>query len=786
MNIRSFFVGARALKFASLASMLIPGSAAALNLVQNSGFEEARGNALPAGWTGYAPHNGATFGTTTSLAKAGTHSATIETTSDQIGILVSEPVPVAPGEELHLSCWMRARDVSTSTGGMLSLSAGFQDRYGSYITWRRKRFDLPTSSGEWFKVESTVTVPERVAKVTLQAGMRFITGCLLVDELEMHSSHTAVARFDLASAQFDPGATTLPLILIDRQPGAKHTYQLTGQPGDTSASVQAIARETSVTLPFTFSKRGKVTARVRLSAQGGGDDFETSVPGTVPALLTADPLIPTHWVLEDKGTAAFEWRVYIAEPEESRRQLSARCVLLDETSHVLASEVTSVPGLNETMLFHLGFGNKAVAKMGRADVVQSTAPAPTQPTTCTARLTITDNKGKVVATAEQPWRFIHEDDTRVTMAEDGFPRVKGKPFFPIGMYMAGNHPGLKEAGFNVLQTYSGGFAVDQGERPNNAGIQQFLDRAESAGMKALVFVNHGLATRLGRDESLRRIRMFRNHPAMLVWYEEEAVARGLKPLSWLEQLVGDMRREGPGHPVLLGDLVDYGVKIKDRSHMLPTDLMDAGIWWWYPTPPRNAPVVEDYEGENAGPALEYVPPAFLVQTETTKPLWIALQCYKKPDTTDARYPSAAEYRCQAYLSLACGAKGLFYYTGYGESGGGVFHHEEEGHWNALKTLVTELRGMEGVWMSPDAEASQRAKSSEKMLTLKTKQVGRKRVVIAVNRCNRVLKPALEIAGVSAGNSVAVLTENRSVEILSTGKLQDEFQPYAVHLYEITE
>src|SRR5205814_314938 len=83
--------------------------------------------------------------------------------------------------------------------------------------------------------------------------------------------------------------------------------------------------------------------------------------------------------------------------------------------------------------------------------------------------------------------------------------------------------------------------------------------------KTLVFVNHGLSKRLGREESLRRIRMFRNHPAMLVWYEEEAVVRGIHPLSWLKEYVDDVRREGPGHPVLIGDQSAEGAKVKDRG-----------------------------------------------------------------------------------------------------------------------------------------------------------------------------------------------------------------------------
>lgn len=746
--------------FAAVSLAVLPLNCFSVTLVKNSDFEEVRSQGTPPGWSGYAPHEAVTFGSDSSLAHSGTHSATVETTSDQVGVLVSDAVPVAPGETLHLSCWMRAKDLSTSSGGMLSLSTGYLDRYGSYFRWSRNRFAVPpiANSGEWFPVEYTVTVPERAAKATLQAGMRFVTGKLWVDELELTTSKSVALRFDMQGTTFEPGSTTLPMVLIDRA-GGGHQLQLEAQPGSASMTVESGRGETSLTVPFKFDRRGKVTARVKVSA--AGSDIETSLTGTVPPLLVADPLIPTHWVIEDAQTPALESRFYISEPADSRAQLSARAILIDANGKSLADTIVSAP-LQEINTFRITAPNNVTA-----------------PTTYTLRLLIERN-GKEAATAQLPWRFIHADETRVTMGEDGYPCVKGKPFFPIGMYMAGAHTDLKEAGFNVVQTYNA-FAVEQGERPNNQAILQFLDNAYSNGMKALVYVNHGLATRLGREESLRRIRMFRNHPAMLMWYEEEAVARGLKPLSWLEELVGDMRREGPGHPVALGDLVDYGIRVKDRSQMLPADLMDAGIWWWYPTPPRNAPIIEDYEGDNAGPALEYVPPSFLTQAKTRKPLWVALQCYKKPDTADARYPTPQEYRCQAYLSVAAGAKGLFYYTGYGEQGGGILSHPEEGHWEELKALVHELRGMEDVFMSPDAQKP--ATSNEKMLSLKTKQLAAgNRVVIAVNRCNRTLHPRIDV-NTSATKSAQVLAENRRSAI-SGGEINDDFKPYAVHVYQL--
>ena len=55
---------------------------------------------------------------------------------------------------------------------------------------------------------------------------------------------------------------------------------------------------------------------------------------------------------------------------------------------------------------------------------------------------------------------------------------------------------------------------------------EFLDSTEKAGMKALTMVPLEYAAAGEWDAFRRRIRMFRNHPALLAWDEEEGLARG--------------------------------------------------------------------------------------------------------------------------------------------------------------------------------------------------------------------------------------------------------------------
>jgi hypothetical protein len=275
--------------------------------------------------------------------------------------------------------------------------------------------------------------------------------------------------------------------------------------------------------------------------------------------------------------------------------------------------------------------------------------------------------------------------------------------------------------------------------------------------------------------------MFRNHPAALVWYEEEALARGIRDMDWLKQLTDDMRREGPGHPVGLGDTRGPTINMTEFTDHLASELMDIGTWWWYPVPPRQAPIHNDYEGSDAGPDWEYVPPSFLQNAKAKKPLWAALQCYKKPGVPDARYPTPAEYRCHAYIAITSGAKGLFYYTAIGEGNGGILHHPKEGHWDYLKKLVSELRDMSPVFMSPDAKSQ--STCDQKMISLLTKDIGNgKRVVLAVNRCIRPMDAMLQLPGTPASKA-NVRFENRTIAV-AAGAIHDRFGPYEVHIYQL--
>src|SRR5262249_27645296 len=148
----------------------------------------------------------------------------------------------------------------------------------------------------------------------------------------------------------------------------------------------------------------------------------------------------------------------------------------------------------------------------------------------------------------------------------------------------------------------------------------------------------------------------------------------------------------PNHPLVLGDTKDVIKKFQhDRSDFFPDSCMDVGVWWWYPIPLKDPDGngVDGRDGLAVGRLL--TPPSWLTPTFSRNPLGIATQAYQHP-TQNGRSPTPAEYRCMAYLGIINGAKGVFFYTGYGqkdfeENPAGLLNKPAEGHWDYVRKLV---------------------------------------------------------------------------------------------------
>jgi hypothetical protein len=261
------------------------------------------------------------------------------------------------------------------------------------------------------------------------------------------------------------------------------------------------------------------------------------------------------------------------------------------------------------------------------------------------------------------------------------------------------------------------------------------------------------------------------------------VARGLTTPANIAALYTLVRKLDPDHPLVLGDTRDVIEKLQvDRRDFFPDASMDAGIWWWYPIPIK-AEKGNALEGrEETGGLMES--PSWLTTTRSKKPLWIAIQAYQKPGR-DARFPTPAEYRCQAYSSIIYGVKGLFFYCGSGQKDyegkpAGILNKPELGHWDYVKQLAGELRDFSPEIMAAPAAGKLQLTPTNAPVIFATRELDGKIYLIAANKSGLPQKARWQ-GELLRDKKATTLFEDHPVKV-EGDSLADDFQAFAVHVY----
>lgn len=740
------------------------------NLVHNADFESGTGpGGLPAEWDTWVPFAGPILKVADDQKHAGTHSAYIET-KDSTGFLLSNVIPVAPGEKLTLGAWCRVADISSTTTGTYGIAAGWMDANKQYLD-KAEYKTLPLQNSDWFTTSVDATVPPKAAYMTFQLRHKALSAKTWWDDVELHAATPVALRLGIMAPAAEPGNTTISAVLINRSPQlAGQSVKIRTSPGNHEEPFKLTSEpETTVTLHFNIEKRGAQTLTAEILSAGGEKLFASENKVTVPPPLVMEPILPVYSCVED-GPQTIESRIWVHEPDEVRANATLHCTVrkagTGEQTTAIAELNVSPPILENRLTFKL-------PPQDKGDYLVECALVPAFDRDGDHGIDdVLAKKGSSITSASQDWHIISRSQATVTFSDDGYPIMDGKKTFPMGLYDGSDYPDLASAGFNITQNFDVGH-VRRGNLPDNQRMKKILDQSMSLGMKHLFLVVHGPNCRVLDDEYLRRLKMFKNHPGVFCWYEEEGVARGDVKLDFLRQFHDTVKQLAPEHPIILGDTIDSITKVTDRSNFFPVDYMDGAIWWWYPFPIKKGGRPGAYEGEEIGNALELVPPSFLTLAKTKKPIWVALQAYKKPK---GRFPTEAEYRAQPYIAVIYGAKGLYWYTGLD-----VQTMREEGHFEYLKKLVHELREMSPVFMAPDSTETVKLATPNEMICYRLKDAGDKLVLLAVNRNDRPADVTFEIPGVKS-DAAAVRYENRAVP--AAGKLTDHFDPYAVHIYEL--
>ncbi len=166
----------------------------------------------------------------------------------------------------------------------------------------------------------------------------------------------------------------------------------------------------------------------------------------------------------------------------------------------------------------------------------------------------------------------------------------------------------------------------------------------------------------------------------------------------------------------------------------------------------------------------------------SRPIMTVLQFFQT--TSDSHWPTKDELRNMSYMAIAEGANGLMYWS----LGVRALAHvckdwceEKEGHFENLKSVLTELKGLENVLVGIDQPDLLISNSSPKSTSTRIKFVDGKVYLIASNLSSE--KQDVNFCFGKSIKYISVYSENRS--IIADGSIfSDSFAPSGAHVYEI--
>jgi hypothetical protein len=735
------------------------------NLVQNPGFEAAGGSPgkLTGGWWFYEAKGNPELQLEHGTAHHGTASVRVHATNDTKCTVVSAPFPVAPGDTLQLEAWVRAEQLPSPPA---QTYAGIAFRHADGSVFGRAYFPSGALGATWSRVSGIAEAPVGAVSAEVHLGYTNAPGIIWFDDVSAVITNP-VSLALVEGAKPWPGAQEVVVKVTNRQ---GHRFEgnirpQLGKPGQTVGVSVAPGASQLIKVPVTLTGIGAHNYKLSLlDAAGTPVRVLEGKFRTDPALVLY-PACPCYLPTgTGSAPARIDARVNLAPAQRTGLRLTIE--LADSTGKQVQTATTDA---------------------SKGDVTGTSIEVPVQqPAVFTVTAHLLDHAGKELAQANTELHVAPAEQAHVQVGSDGFLRVAGKPQFTVGLYSSGRYEEMGKAGFHGTHNYE----ITTGEaealiNPNDAQVQRLLDKSWTNGLRMMVELPRKAIEKAQWGQVRRRIETFRHHPGLLCWGSEERVARGLAPLTNLAALYRLVHELDPEHPLVLGDTKDAVQKFEhDRSDFFPDACMDVGIWWWYPIP-LHAPDANGLDGRER-PAGQLTPPSWLTTTLSKKPLWIAIQSYQQP-RREAPFPTPAQYRCMAYLSIINGVKGLWFYTGSGQRDwqgrpAGLLNKPEEAHWDYVKQLVTELREFSPVIMAPCGTAKLTLAPAEAPVEFALREWEGKLYLIAANKSDRAQSVRFTGSALQ-GKHVQVLYETHPAA-LQEDTLPADFGPFGVHLYRL--
>jgi len=349
--------------------------------------------------------------------------------------------------------------------------------------------------------------------------------------------------------------------------------------------------------------------------------------------------------------------------------------------------------------------------------------------------------------------------------------VRGKPFFPLGMYWS-------QISEKHLKTYS--TARFNCIMPYGRPTKEQMDLAHKYGIKVIYSVKGFYVgsrwcpanIKTLADEKpavLNKVRTFRDHPALLAWYLNDEL-----PQSYMPRLKAHqdwVAAADPNHPTWVV-LFQYR-QVADYIQTFDVIGTDP-----YPIPNKPASTAGLWTAETHR------------QTQRARPMWQVPQLhnwanYRKTaaEKKGQRTPTQDEVRSMAWQCICNGATGLVFY-----SWRDIHRNPDvsfETQWSYLKKIAFEIDGAAAMLLSIDPPMEVKVAvdpSKPTWLNWLARSYKGKGYIFAVNNGD-----AEGLAAFTIDKKVRVVRElrgNRTIEV-KAGAFTDKFKKLQLRIYELT-
>lgn len=336
--------------------------------------------------------------------------------------------------------------------------------------------------------------------------------------------------------------------------------------------------------------------------------------------------------------------------------------------------------------------------------------------------------------------------------------------FPLGWYDSISNLNtleqITQEGMNIVMPYTGKSSMEE--------IETYLDRAAATGIKVLLEIPRLEVRRDHRWLITQFVRKFKTHPAVYGWYlfdEPEFIS--LSP-RLLKRVYRAIKTEDPRHQVAIA----FGKPQYIRKYL---SALDTVMYFNYP--------VFDSSSEFGSPEIRTFKTRLqnvAAITPNDKELWFILQGYgrdKQGRLTKfkRRLPTVAESRYMTYSALLARADGLLFWT----------HYRSQQQWidRVLSPIIQEIQPYLTTGNNQDINCNLLVNNPYLQARLYRNSTTKDLLLIAINHNNRQISTAIALDEDISVNSARNLTSDRLLK-LTRGLVQDTFEPYGVHIYQL--